>query len=87
MTIYPARTDIREIAHFDRSEKVTFYCESCAAEKGISVMYRSKDPFVSQWFPANKLTSDAEYGIVPMPCPHTLKTGTWVTAFEYADTL
>ena len=81
MATFPAGTDIRDITgSFDRSTKVTF---QCAEHPEIS--YRSKDPFVSQWFPANELTERCEFNprLMEEHCPCTLKTGVWVTSSEY----
>lgn len=81
MTIYPVGTDIREIRSFDRSEKVTF---NCALHPEIA--FRSKDPFVSQWFPGNDFTSKCEFeGTVDEHCPCTLKNGIWLTTQEYTS--
>lgn len=77
--VYHIGTDIRDIRSFDRSEKVHF---GCALHPEIQ--FRSKDPFVSQWFPGNATTSDLEFqGKVDEVCPCTLKNGIWTTVSLY----
>jgi hypothetical protein len=49
----PAPRTLGDITEFDRSTKVTFIC----AEHARQGAWRSKDPYVSSWFPAD----DAAY--------------------------
>jgi hypothetical protein len=81
MTVYPAGTSIWNIRSFDRGTKVYFKCTHCPQYE-----YRSKDPFVSQWFPANELTEKLSWGGTD-ECSHTLKNSKcWVTSREYTST-
>lgn len=79
---YPAGTDIRDMSMFDRSTKVEFQC----AEHS-EIKYRSKDPFVSNWFPANEITEQCEWSprLMAEHCTCTLRKGTWVTSTEYTN--
>ena len=82
MTTYPAGTDIKDMNYFDRGTKVIFHCALHP-----DAVFMSKDPFASQWFPANKVTSEAEFsGRINELCPCTLKNGIWLTSFEYKNT-
>jgi len=79
--IYPKGTNISEIRHFDRSTKVTFACS-----EHMEIHYRSKDPFSSNWFPANELANQIGFGIEEDPCAHTFKNhGEWLTTEDYDD--
>lgn len=67
---------------FNRGEKVTFHCALHP-----EVAFRSKDPFASQWFPANEYTNQLEFmGTMNNVCPCTLKNGVWLTSFDYTNT-
>lgn len=84
MATFPINTDIHDITgEFDRGIKITFHC---ALHPEIE--YRSKDPFVSQWFPANEITERCEFdaSLMAEHCPCTLKNGIWLTSAEYTTT-
>jgi len=79
MTTYPVGTNIRDIAEFDRGTKVEFSCHHHP-----QYVYRSKDPFVSQLFPANEAAQDLYWGEKD-ECDHTLKDDVWFTTREYTS--
>lgn len=80
MAKYPVGTDVRDVRGWDRGIKAIFECKD---HPGIH--YASKQPAISTWFPANQEAIDIQNG-KPDPCPHNIKTGTWVLAREYEAT-
>jgi hypothetical protein len=79
--MYPKGTNIRDIQTFDRGIKVTFGCK-----EHTDIVYRSKDPFASNWFPANDVTERAEFTMtINSLCSHTLKDDVWFTTETYVS--
>lgn len=72
---YPVGTPLEDVTSFDRGQKVVIQCKD---HPGF--LFASKDPYVSNWFPADKVTADAEFqGTVsckcrPIPGQFTLAT-------------
>jgi hypothetical protein len=80
IAVYPAGTPIKDVQHFDRGTKVIIRCK-----EHPQWLYASKDPYVSNWFPADRVTADAECrGTVD--CIHTLNSGTYEVAVDYKPT-
>lgn len=76
---YPIGTNIRDINHFDRGIKVVFACKEHPEYE-----YMSKQPSVSNWFPANEAARLLQWGN-PEKCHHKLKDDVWFTTREYDD--
>lgn len=72
---YPAGTPLEDVTAFDRGQKVVIQCKDHPG-----YLFASKDPYVSNWFPADQVTADAEFrGTVackcrPIPGQFTLAT-------------
>lgn len=75
--VYPIGTNVRDITEFDRGIKVVFHCK-----EHPEFHYASKDPFVSNWFPANQAAIDIQFQINE-PCEHMIKHDVWFTVREY----
>jgi hypothetical protein len=75
--LYPIGTNIRDIARFDRGIKVVFACKEHPQYE-----YMSKEPGVSQWFPANEAARQLQWGGKD-ECHHTLRHDVWFTTREY----
>lgn len=80
MESYPAGTPIEEVHSFDRGQKVAFKCIDHP-----QWVYVSKDPYVSNWFPGDKATQDAEFK-GEVTCRHKLTPGQYVVAHDYHPT-
>lgn len=72
-TTYPAGTPVESIRHFDRSIKVSFACSNHP-----DVVWWSKEPDRSTWFPAT--TDPSGYAPDQSRCGCR---GTYVTTKEY----
>jgi hypothetical protein len=76
--LYPIGTNISDITHFDRGIKVYFGCKEHPQYE-----YMSKEPCVSQWFPANEATQNLQWGAKD-ECPHKYPSSdVWFTTREY----
>jgi len=82
IAVYPAGTPIEDVRHFDRGDKVIIRCKDHP-----QWLYASKDPYVSQWFPADRATVEAQQQGLLDECQHTLRQrGQYEVAVEYKPT-
>lgn len=82
MPVYPAGTPLEDVKVFDRGTKVLFKCT-----EHPQWTYASKDPYVSNWFPGDRVTGDAEFRGECNACQHSIRTpGQYVLAEEYRPT-
>lgn len=72
--IFPKGTPVTKVTHWDRSIKAEFRCV-----RHPQILWRSKDPFSSSWFPVHEVIIDN--------CDHTLIDGTYVLARDYDNGL
>ena len=78
MSSFKKGTKIQDVTTFDRGIKVEFHCT-----EHPEIVYRSKDPWCSSWFPANQAAIDIHNG-APDPCDHKLaRDDVWVLAEDY----
>jgi len=75
--LHPIGTNIRDIIRFDRGTKVVFACKDHPQYE-----YMSKEPAVSQWFPANEAARLLQWGD-PDKCQHKINDDVWRTVREY----
>lgn len=80
--VYPAGTPLEDVMVFDRGIKVHFKCTDHPQWS-----YVSKDPYVSNWFPGDSVTVDANHSGEADACQHSIRTrGQYVLASDYHPT-